>query len=740
MDREAAYATLMQGVRELDFQGRPEPSSLMLIGDDAFPLVMNPRGQVLMAASRYGKGRVVAMGHEDLLTAFPTVVENALAWLRPASDAVVGIHPSCTSMVHNLCYTSIRPEVCDYREGLGVYVTDAYSVGANAKELVAFMKGGGGLLVAGQAWGWAQEHPKENTLLGFLGNKVCSMAGIYFSEHQSELGSFTVPERIPSSWLSVSIDKDFKDDLEFLLEGVLEFDIRGRAVPSELMVHGPLAFPIATNNLGRAFFAGSYYGQGRVIATTHEGYLARQPLAPFLLNAVRWLDEGRNGEVGVLPKLNGVYLLLSKSGLPCVKTTFRKDLSVYVCTSYKDAQAADIQDFVAEGGGLLIGGHAWKWAQKHRGHNVLTEYPGNHVLHKMGISVLKKTMKPGLYQAPQPAQVYTEAYNFRSMLKRFVGHVNCGYELTETEQASLRRLGRDCAIYLRMQAHDCPSYASILTLLTDVVKTAGVPQVCQSHPVKSPKDHLLLHVATEVYKVSPNPDELLPYIIKDRPEMATVQNTRVRIDGNTAGREDWKSTGLYLSPGMKTYMAIPPQIVKKGWKVQIGCQTDNIGKAAKLKRAPVVHKRFPIQSEKIQVSNLWGGLIYLVAPPKSKEGELEIIVERAIRAPFYKSGETSVEDWVGGIRDAPAPWAEMEFENIVITMPSKVVRGVDWPDKVAEFWDSIMRAVADLAATPAKFPRKERYVADVQISHGKLGVTPVSFLSVVPTLGSHTGS
>ena len=82
-------------------------------------------------------------------------------------------------------------------------------------------------------------------------------------------------------------------------------------------------------------------------------------------------------------------------------------------------------------------------------------------------------------------------------------------------------------------------------------------------------------------------------------------------------------------------------------------------------------------------------------------------------------GETSVEAWVGGIRDAPAPWAEMEFENIIITLPSTAVRDLDRPDEVAELWDSIMRAVADLAAKPAMFTRKERIVGDVQISAGK---------------------
>ncbi|XP_036392742.1 TRPM8 channel-associated factor homolog [Megalops cyprinoides] len=710
-----AYSALMKGVEELDCQGPAVPGDLVLIGDHAFPLAMNPRGKVLMAASRYGQGRIVVLGHEAFLTTFPAVVENALTWLKPSTDAQVGIHSAYSAVAHNLFYTSIQAEVGGFHSGLGVYVTDAYSVGPTAKELVAFLKEGGGLLVAGQAWSWAMDHPKENILLGFPGNKVCSVAGIYFSEHPGQLGVFPVPRQIPSSWLAVSKDEDFKDDLEFLLEGVSAFDIQGDALPSEVLVHGPLAFPIATTNDGRAFIAGSYYGQGRVIVTTHESYLGHQALAPFLINAVRWLDEGRNGTVGILPELSGAHALLSQSGLTCEKTRFKQGLSVYVCTSYSDAHAADIQEFVAEGGGLLIGGHAWYWAQTHSGHNAVTEYPGNHILNKMGFSILEATLNAGLYEALQSC---SEAYHFRRMLQNFMAHVTCGQTLTEHEQACLKRLGTDCVTYLHMRAHDCPSYNSILNMLTNMVKKAGVPQVCASCPVENSKDHLLLHVGTEVYKASPNPDDLLPYIIKDRPYLPTVPDARVWISGNTEGSEEWKSTGLYLSPGMKTHMAIPSQIVGKGWEVQIGCQTDYVGNADELIRAPVVHERFPIESDTVQVSNLWGGLIYLVAPSNCHEGELEITVEEAIRAPYYKSGETSVAAWVGGIRDAPAPWAEMEFENIIMTVPSEVVRHIDQPDEVAEVWDTIMRSIAELAAIPAKFPRKERFVADVQISHG----------------------
>lgn len=206
MERQTDYYTLMCGLQELDFRGRAVPSDLVLIGDHAFPLSMNPRGQVLMAASRYGQGRIVVLGHEEYLTRFPGLIENALAWLMPScsESTTVGIQKSLRSLADNLSYSSIKTQVDDFESGFAVYVSDAYTVEAYAKDLVAFLKSGGSLLIAGQAWSWAAAHPEQNTLLSFPGNKVCSVAGIYFSEHQGELGQFSVPAQIPSSWLAVS--------------------------------------------------------------------------------------------------------------------------------------------------------------------------------------------------------------------------------------------------------------------------------------------------------------------------------------------------------------------------------------------------------------------------------------------------------------------------------------------------------------------------------------------------------
>ncbi|XP_036976214.1 TRPM8 channel-associated factor homolog isoform X2 [Acanthopagrus latus] len=716
---EATYLSLMRGLRELDLRGPAVPSDLVLIGDHAFPLAMNSQGQVLMAASLYGSGRIVVLGHEAYLTAFPALVENALTWLRgDGSDNLsVGVHNNVRAVADNLSRSSFKAEVVgafSKNLGVGVYVTDAYSVGAHV-DLVAFMKAGGGVLIAGQAWSWAGAHPKENTLLLFDGNKVSGVAGIYFSDRHGEVEYLPVYPQIPSSWMSVVIGKDFEDDLEFLLQGISNFDLKDAPV-SEILIHGPLAFPIAITKCGQAFVAGAYYGQGRVIVITHEGLFNWETLAPFCINAIHWLDEGRQGVVGLEPGFEQAREHFSKSGLKCESTYFREDLSVFVCSLYNDGLAEKIQEFVAEGGGLLIGGHCWHWAQTHPGQNPLTDFAGNKILNKMGLSVLGNVIWGGVHEAPEPSRAIKDTYHFRHLLNRFASHVAQGQELTQHEEECLKKLGSDCATYLHMEAHDCTSYTQVVSTITDLIKKSDIPQVCGSCPVTTPKDHLLLSVAAEVYKVCPDPDALLPSLIKNNPLLPVVYNYRIKINTKTGGGEEWISTGLYLSPGMKTYISLPEEIVNKDWKIQIGCQTDHLCHEVLL-RAPHVHEQFPVTSNMMQVWNLWGGLIYLVSPPNTQVEGLEVTVQMAVPAPYYKSGVTTAAQW-SLLRTAPSPWAELEFDNIILTVPSKAIRNLDRPDELATLWNDIMRGIADLAVIPHKFARKERFVADVQISHG----------------------
>ncbi|XP_063762224.1 TRPM8 channel-associated factor homolog isoform X2 [Eleginops maclovinus] len=624
---EGAYLSLMRGLKELDTNGPSVPCDLVLNGDHAFPLAINSQGQVLMAASRYGRGKIVVLGHESYLYAFPDLVENAVTWLRgEGSDNLsVGVCSSIKAVTDNLIKSGFKAKVVgsfsDSGE-VGVYVTDAYGVEEDAIDLVAFLKAGGGVLIAGQAWHWASTKPNENIILQFPGNKVSGVAGIYFTARYGKVEILPVSPQIPSPWMSLRIGKDFKDDLDILLEGISEFDLTDGIIASEALIHGPLAFPIGTTEEGRTFLAGSYYGRGRVVVITHEYPLKSEKLVSFWKNAIDWLDQGRKGIVGVEPNLK----LLSKSGLKYEETAFRKDLSVFVYPAWKEDHVEEIQDFVAEGGGLLIGGHVWNWANKNFGLNPLTDFSGNKILNKMGLSLLPATIDQGSYKVPMSTQTKEDNNHFRHVLSRFAGLVTKGEELPMHEEKQLKKLEMECANFLMTKAYGSYSYKQVLSILTDILKKLGMPQI------------------------------------------------------------------------------------------QIGCQTDYL-EHEELKRARSVCERFPVTAEKMEVWNLWGGLIYLVAPPNTKVEGAEVIVQMAVLAPYYKSGVTTAADWLLQ-RTAPAPWAEFEFENIIFTVPSDVVKKLERPDEVAALWNDVMKGIADLAAIPQTFSRKERIVADEQISAG----------------------
>lgn len=94
---------------------------------------------------------------------------------------------------------------------------------------------------------------------------------------------------------------------------------------------------------------------------------------------------------------------------------------------------------------------------------------------------------------------------------------------------------------------------------------------------------------------------------------------------------------------------------------------------------------------------------------------------------FFCQGVTTAADW-SQLRKAPSSWAELEDDNIILTVPSAFVRHMEAPETLMGLWRDMMKGVADLAAIPNKLLRKERIVTDVQISHGKWMNEPINTL------------
>ncbi|NXP14404.1 TCAF2 factor, partial [Thinocorus orbignyianus] len=713
MKPSATYELLVDGVGPWDFTGNFVPCELLLVGQDAYPVLVSSKKQVLIAVSQYGKGQMVVVSHEGILkdSKFSQFLRNAVEWLKPSPDALVGVHHRLDSLSQLLTKAGVKVQAgAELSPSLGVYCVDAYD-STQAKDLVGFVKGGGGLLIGGQAWHWAHQHGKEKVLFEFPGNLVTSVAGVYFTGNTVEKGIFKVAKKISKIPLMVPHQANLSLDAEFLLSGVSELDLETGGVPSILLVHGELAFPLCLDTSHRCFLAAARYGRGRVVVATHESQLFSPKTARFVHNAVRWLDAGRKGLVGVDASVKKLCSLLSQEEVKSQVSQLTDDMSVYCCSSYGSREAERVHAFVAEGGGLLVGGQAWYWASKHCGKAAVAEYPGNKILNRFGLSILGQSVRAAKHPPVRPG----EHYHFRKALALFHRHVDKHEELKPPLKDWLQRLAQDCAAFLRIPACDCPAYTSLHRILTKVLQRNGIPHVSRHCPVKSnSKEAFLLCMATELSLTMTDSAALVQ---KSDAEVCAFPIT-VEIDGTNPGKTAWRSTGLYLPEGHTAVITFPCLLINAGLKVQIGCHTDDLSHATELKRAPVVIRTYDIACQKHSVSCLWGGLIYIVVPARSTLGKVPITVEGAVRAPFFKLGETCECQWKTSIRHYPAPWAELEIDNLILTVPSDSIRHMENPKPLLTLWNEIMAAISKLAAIPTKFPRPERIVSDIQISCG----------------------
>lgn len=196
---DAAFEALMNGVTHWDLPKDYTPCELLLIGEAAFPVMVNDKGQVLIAASFYGQGRLVVISHEGYLLHANLVpfLPNAVSWLCPCPGAPIAVHSSLESLVNILGDSGIKALVQpEPGEARGVYCIDAYNDTLTEK-LIQFVKHGGGLLIGGQAWYWASQHGSDKVLFSFPGNKVASVAGVYFTDVYGDINSFKVSKKVP---------------------------------------------------------------------------------------------------------------------------------------------------------------------------------------------------------------------------------------------------------------------------------------------------------------------------------------------------------------------------------------------------------------------------------------------------------------------------------------------------------------------------------------------------------------
>lgn len=520
-------------------------------------------------------------------------------------------------------------------------------------------------------------------------------------------------------WLAASATGDEKDR-SVLLEGVAEIAAPG--LPGAISVFSASAFAViagGSDGHAAAVVAAARLGKGRVVALGHDGYFGAEALATadtgrLMENAVRWASARVKPVVGCVGA-SELRSYLDRRGFDTRAIQLSDDLkAIHALTvplrSLSDRERKVIGDFVRSGGGLITGGPAWGFLQLNPGKSV-ADYPFNPVLLSSGLAfadgMVDRTSPDG-YLASHPIPRRLNALvAVDDLLKG---------GLSSAENAEAVASVMAAALSLPPGRHPL---SAKLTAIRSSKGARAIPTHDRPLTTSEPLGRLAL--ALDIHETM----SAQPSAVRAHPA-ADIFPGRVAVDVSRALRTvvvdttrwGWRSLGVYAPAGEVVTVRVPMNVVGAGFSLQIGCHTDTLWHLDKWQRAPAIVRRFVVSRTEMRIASAFGGLVYLDVPSGFADQSVTLEVAGAVLSPRFVLGKTDTEEWRRTIRHAPAPWAELEGERIILSVPSRVVRTLEDPSEVLGIWDRGADIMAELTGIPLERRKPERFVNDEQISAG----------------------
>ena len=507
-------------------------------------------------------------------------------------------------------------------------------------------------------------------------------------------------------------------------------------IPGDFAVFGDNAFVALTGRQGKTrlpMLAATRYGIGRAAAIGHEGFFSADALqnadnARLVRNLALWAGQKplKGLRVGLRDQSEGLANALTLLG--CRVTVLQSaDLPaklnaldvLWLNQSSLDgagnpARIEATQQWVRNGGGLIMDGPAWGWQMTHPGLMLPRDHSGNVLLAPMGI-----VFAGGMLDANN-TQGYTPDANTELMqvsraldaLEQMSAHhrLLTGPELQQvtatlgeavaalppSQETLVQRIETLCA---DKAGNVVPTHETPVTISMPFARLKAVLDAQQFRRLQPEK--IMAHPSAASF----------PGAI---PAGAKRETRSVTVDMRQPA---WHGTGLYAAPGEVVTITLPQSAVKRGLSIQIGEHTDTLWHLSAWGRFPEITMRRPLNAEQTQVASPFGGTIFIDSPPRSSQGEVSVTIANAVAAPRFVRGVTGLAEWRQTLRDAPGPWAELVGKLVILSVPSSAVRDLDDPEALMAYWDEVMERCYSFYAAP-KRSRPERYCVDRQISAG----------------------
>ena len=536
-------------------------------------------------------------------------------------------------------------------------------------------------------------------------------------------------------------------DSQAILAGVGNVQVSAEFSPGAVCFFGEKAFPlllVPAEGSGRGrgpvpmipMAAAAHYEKGRVAILGHSGLINDKFFSDnannttLCLNLIRWLTgktELNPIRVAVIGEPGTVNFLKTKginadflNGFSDNAISGQYHVLIYNAERIRDDQIAKIDSFVKNGGGLLLSATGWGWQQLNPNRDLKTDFAANKLVAPMGLVWTDRF-------ANRPNTGYVPALRPSKFL-----HPRTALDAIHTPTPENAVDSADWAqlvVTLELALGSVPEeqavmFASLQELMTrQVIPTKQKPVVAAEQPL----DRLAILLQTQHYLHSQSRGGLPEGLVipafdaaaefpGDVPKEAVRVSRKVEVETKIP---DWHSTGLYAAPGEVVTVTISDADAARQNKlsVRIGALTDRLWHLPRWERYPEISLAVPLNKPVTKVANPFGGHVYIVVPRNTPAGTVSVQIDGAVEAPYYVFGTTTDEQWKQS-RQAPGPWAELASDRVIITVPSHLIRALDDPKAVMQFWNGVLDSDAKLAGWSEERSRPERITADRQISAG----------------------
>ncbi|MFL2499132.1 MAG: M60 family metallopeptidase, partial [Candidatus Thalassarchaeum sp.] len=453
------------------------------------------------------------------------------------------------------------------------------------------------------------------------------------------------------------------------------------------------------------------------------------------LRAVEWVC-GENADVGLAygAGFDDFEDELQAEGHTVHLSVTPADLSGIDClldefwNGHDDQDNQNLIDFMLDGGGLIMGGHAWYWSYSNS--DVAHNYPGNKIAKTTGLFISHAWGYNDVDLSDMPHELTRPHAAIEAIRADRIDNQTLSTNDAAIADATLSV----CTGVVALDFHGfwSPLRETVNSTGWTVIEYGTLWQNIGHNMGEDPVADTLLRVEAALTQGLPaNELPAHPSHVEfpgEVPVNATRIGRTITIDGNQSGLPSnfgysqarshvRMTTGLYAAPGELVTVTLPSELIDSDTYVLVGAHSDSLWSKSQLHRHPQIVRWWYVDDATMEVGNAFGGPIYIAISPGSTLGDFQVTISNAVKAPIYIHGETDIFQWLQQYRHDPAPWAEIGSDQFILTVPSHEIRDLDNPQDLMDWWDQALGMEHELYGY-MPWPRVERAVFDAQISAG----------------------